>query len=307
MYHDQRALHRLHNANEYKKHHELKTPEGVELSFNIANKGQRFAALLLDQFLIVLIMIAIFFGVISLFALSFTLRIALLYFLFFMVRNFYYMVFEIMLNGLTPAKKLMKMRVVTIEGGNLQLSAVIIRNITREVEVMFPLMLLFMPADLRDSGMLGAITWIGYIWIGLVGTVIFINKENRRMGDLIAGTIVIDAPQKLSLYHIDNIVNEQQEKAPAHIFSQEHLQHYGEFELQKLEYILRNPKILNDAYKLNEIATSIRIKIFWNNTFESDLTFLQDFYKAQRQYLENHMLFGKRKSSKFDTMEVKNG
>lgn len=302
---NRKAGYSLYNASDFRKHHELTTPEGVELSFDIANKGQRFAALLLDQFFITLIMIFLNIGISSLFHLSYALRDAMMYLLFFFVRNFYFMGFELLFNGITPAKKIMKLRVVTIEGGNLQLSAVIIRNITREVEVMFPLVLIIAPFGLAQYGLLGAFAFIGYLWIGVVGLVIFINREHRRVGDLIAGTVVINAPQKLSLYQIDTIVHEEKEKAPAHIFSQEHLQHYGEFELQKLEYVLRNPDIMHNAYKLNEIATSIRIKIRWDNTFENDTTFLQDFYKAQRQYLENHMLFGKRKSSKFDSMQVK--
>lgn len=290
---------------EYKnnrKLHKLVTPEGVELPFTIANKGERLGALVLDQIFIYILMLITFFAISSLFTLSYSLRNVLLYLLFFLLRNFYFITFEIFMDGRTPGKKILKLRVINIEGGTLNLSALIIRNITREVEVMFPIALLFAPGEFAELGILGAAKYIGIIWIGIAGIIIFINKQHRRAGDLLAGTLVVNAPEKISINQIDTVVESGKENSLSHSFTQEQLQHYGEYELQKLEYILRNNEINSDSFKLREIADSIRKKINWSESYESDSLFLQDFYKAQRQYLENHMLFGKRRASKYEKM-----
>lgn len=290
--------------NQKKKVHILTTPEGVELPFTIAGKGERLGALIIDIIFIFIIQFILLIIIANMHDITFELRIALLIFLFFIIRNGYFTFFEILLKGMTPAKKMLGLRVINQEGGNLNLKAVIVRNVAREIEVFLPLSLFLTPlgrvAQELEASPLKAFS---FFWLLSVTLVIFINKRNRRAGDLIAGTLVVTNPPKISIHQITSVVEESVDGTIVHSFTDEHLKFYGEFELQKLEYVLRSDSISSNTYQLGEIADSIKNKIGWEEPIESELHFLQDFYKAQRKYLEHHMLFGKRRASKYDTLK----
>ena len=67
---------------------------------------------------------------------SFTLPILL--FLSFVVRNAYFLIFELKWGGVTPGKRMAGLRVIDRRGGPLLPSAVVARNLTRQAEI-FPM------------------------------------------------------------------------------------------------------------------------------------------------------------------------
>src|ERR1043165_7743126 len=78
----------------------------------------------------------------------------------------YPMVFEIFWKGQTPGKRLMGMRVIQEGGYSLTPQVVIVRNLVRVVD--------FLP---------------GAYFVGLI--VMMVNRRYKRVGDFVAGTIVI--------------------------------------------------------------------------------------------------------------------
>jgi uncharacterized RDD family membrane protein YckC len=156
--------------------HYIDTPEQVELHFNIAGIGSRFVAVLLDSLII-----------------GFTLLIELLllvwisnaapwvdralngadkWFIAFVIfANFaflwgYFSLFEAYWHGQTPGKRVMKLRVIKDAGRQITFFEALARNLLRYVD--------YMPA--------------GYL-VGLI--TMLCNKSNKRLGDFVAGTIVV--------------------------------------------------------------------------------------------------------------------
>ena len=168
----------------------LHTPEQVAISYTTAGLGYRFAALLIDT----TIQIIILFLLITSVATSSIMfggygsepHIALFIVVFALIFQGYFLILELLLKGKTPGKALMKIRVVRIDGRPADVSGIILRNIVRLVD--------FLPTMYA---------------IGVIS--MFINKDSRRLGDLVAGTIVIVERKQDSLNAIlaeqDTVVN----------------------------------------------------------------------------------------------------
>lgn len=105
------------------------TPEGVPIPVELADHSERFTAFALDWVIWTLLLLAIYlplllvagFGSFTLIAISIALFIG------FVVRNIYFVYFEIAWRGATPGKRIVGIRVVDRAGGPLLPSAVIAR------------------------------------------------------------------------------------------------------------------------------------------------------------------------------------
>lgn len=168
----------------------ISTPENVDLHLELAGLGNRILAALIDQiisgltilaFAIVLLLICLgidkmglptelkskVFVYIGMFAI----------FVIFVINTGYNILFEGLWQGQTPGKRLTHIRVVEANGQPVGWPSVFIRNLIR----------------LIDSGL---------AFIGLL--VMLIDKHERRLGDMAAGTIVIrERAQDLSLDKIN--------------------------------------------------------------------------------------------------------
>src|SRR4030095_16192685 len=69
----------------------------------------------------------------------------------FMVRNLYFVGFELAGRGGTPGNRCVGLRVIDGAGGPLQPSAIVARNLTREIETFLPLGVL-LTAGTSDTG-----------------------------------------------------------------------------------------------------------------------------------------------------------
>jgi len=278
----------------------LITPEGVDLRLKLATAGQRAGAFILDFLL--LIAILVIFTIIVVSAGLGTLGagsidgieiISVIWLLgFFLLRNFYFIAFEIGRRSATLGKRIMGLRVVARDGGRLTADAVIARNMMREIEIFLPLSFLS-----GGEGVDGLIALIGLVWAGLFLFFPLFNKDRLRAGDIIAGTWVVHAPRrKLAI----DLASENSEDATAFTFTDEQLDAYGEYELQTLENVLRS----GNAETEENVATTIRGKIGWDwSEAEDDHAFLGAYYAALSTRLERRMLFGNRRLDKFDTGE----
>jgi len=274
---------------------EIVTPEGVTLSVELAEHGERATAFMIDLFfwfcgsllLFLTFMVLVVRGWVSIFAVS------ILLFISFIIRNFYFIHFELAWRGMTPGKRIVGIRVIDRHGGPLLPSAIVARNFTREIEMFIPLGIL-----LSASGA-GPIPWerlMLAIWLLSFVALIFVNRDRMRAGDLIAGTIVIALPRQRLL---DDLV----ERQASFVFTDRQLRAYGAFELQVLEDLLRRPDGPGVPLILGEVCGKICRKIDWREPVaEADrLRFLRDFYTAQRAFLEREQLFGRRRADKHDT------
>ncbi len=287
------------------------TPEGVPLVVELADRGSRAAAFILDLVFIILIMVA------GLVVLLFTAEVLRIWALvigilgFFLLRIFYFPITELTGRGATWGKRILGLKVIDRHGGPLKPEAIVVRNLMREVEVFLPLTALAVPS-LTGFEALEQILMLG--WVGLFTLMPLFNRDGLRVGDLVAGTLVIAAPKAallpdLTLRARSSLPSTHAPAVPEspYRFTPAQLGHYGVYELQTLEAVLRRVEAGSLAGR-QEIARRIRAKIGWPDSDQAmpetrslDATaFLQAFYAAQRAHLERRMLFGHRRKDKHD-------
>lgn len=283
----------------------LVPPEGVPLSFELATLTDRMAALLLDLSLIfgsvILLLLFVFFVVFGLLfgggsswgGMS---SLAILLLCLFVIRQGYFLFFELVWQGTTPGKRYSSIQVVSRDGGSLTVAALISRNLLRDVEVFVPVGLLLSPQQITQLP--SWITLPTILWIGIMMAIPLLNRERLRVGDLLGGTMVIRVP-KADL-QADKARQTSGIKQSPIVFSAKQLAIYGEFELETLADILRKVD-QNQAHvdDLRTIAKTIAKKIAYTGSepLHDPLSFLRVFYAAQRAVLEKKLLFGQRKSS----------
>lgn len=303
----------------------LETPERVPLTFELAPLGSRLAAVTIDV-VIVFIAVAIVGAIASALASpssgelfgdievdDATLFVeSIVQLAVFFLWNFYFIFTELRWQGRTIGKRVCGLRVIARDGGPLSSGLVFARNLTRDIEMLLPLMALVYPQLLGlESGWALLVCWI---WLGILALMPLFNRHRARVGDLIAGTLVVSAPREALLADLVSTGGGAQggpsrAGAPGDDpwgFTTEQLDLYGIHELQILEDVLRRYPDEVDHDLLETIAAKIRAKLDWSPPPELAATgrdrdthaFLRAFYAAQRARLEHKMLFGKRQERK---------
>jgi uncharacterized RDD family membrane protein YckC len=159
----------------------LQTPESVELEFTLAGIGNRALALLLDYLLISLFLL-LFLGLwflsskqlfnyldalnVNYSALGNWL-IAIVVLIVFFVWVGYFAFFETLWQGQTPGKRIAKIRVIRDDGRPARLPQAILRSLLRPID---------------DTLSIG-------VWM------IILSQQEKRLGDWVAGTVVIQESQ----------------------------------------------------------------------------------------------------------------
>lgn len=159
---------------------EVRTPESIAFSYELAGLGSRLLALIIDQAIQGAVVIGIVVGVILAASriprhslrpvtsqqVGESLAIALVITVAFVVFFGYFILFEAIWNGQTPGKKLIGIRVVRDGGYPIDFGASLIRNLIRVGEQLF-----------------------FYYLASAISALI--SPENKRIGDIAAGTIVV--------------------------------------------------------------------------------------------------------------------
>ena len=268
------------------------TPEGVPVTVELADHGERLTAFTIDVCIWFLVTILVYLPLLF-FALSkdsALIALSIVLFIGFVVRNLYFIHFELAWRGATPGKRVVGLRVIDRRGGPLLPSAIVARNLTREVEAFIPLGILLSWSGTNPN-------WehlFVAIWLLFFAALPFVNRDRMRGGDLIGGTMVIAPPKR-------RLSGDLVERAAQYVFTEQQLGAYGAFELQVLEELLRRPKSLETSTLLTEVCDKIRHKIGWTAPLPSrDIEhFLREFYTAQRAFLEREQLFGKPRADKY--------
>tara|TARA_B100000678_G_scaffold101602_1_gene84792 strand:+ start:1158 stop:2066 length:909 start_codon:yes stop_codon:yes gene_type:complete len=277
---------------------EVTTPEGAVIHLRLADATERAVALLIDASIMLAVLIvglfAIYFGVSEGLASDWNLIGDVLFtFFFFILRGFYFTIFEMGRRAATPGKRLMRLRVVARDGRQLTANAIFARNVMRELEVFLPFQFLLMGTGGEPLSALMIVLVL--IWLSVFVFMPLFNKDKLRAGDIVAGTWVVRNPKLALAEDITSTVSE--EDAQAFQFSSAQIDTYGEHELQVLEDVLRS----SSPQVKEAVAERIRNRINWEKgPDETDKAFLDAFYKALRKRLETRMLFGRRKKDKFD-------
>jgi uncharacterized RDD family membrane protein YckC len=267
------------------------TPEGIPLRIELARAGDRAGAFLLDFLLqtVVTVAIVLLAGAAADFEGGWGLALAFL--VVFFVRSFYFIWFEIRWQGRTPGKRAVGARVMDAAGGPLRSEAVVVRNLMRELELWVPVTFLFAPHLVWPDAP-GWARLLFSVWAFVFLLMPLFNRSRLRVGDMVAGTMVVVAPRAVLLPDLGEGAPEE----AACAFTDEQLSVYGIYELQVLEDLLRR-RDPGRHEALRAVEAQIRRKIGFDGEVKTDW-FLRDFYQALRARLERKMLLGKRKKDK---------
>jgi uncharacterized RDD family membrane protein YckC len=267
------------------------TPEGVDLRIELSSAGARAGAFMLDLLMMMAVLVV---GTIVIGITAVASRSVLLGGLwligFFFLRNGWFTLFEMGGRGATPGKRIVGLRVVARDGSRLTGGAVIARNAMREIEFFLPVTFFF--ATIFESGTDKMISLVALLWSGIFLFFPLFNRDRLRVGDLLAGTWVVQGA-KVKLGH-DIVASLAQSTQPRRIFSDHALSLYGEFELQTLEEVLRG----GDSDALVTVAAAIRRKADLPDDHD-DYGFLSDYYAALCARLERQMMVGLRRADKY--------
>lgn len=149
------------------------TPENIAFEYRVAGPFRRLPAYLLDQALIIAIVAGLgFFLMLTVGQLSEGLAVFSLLVANFVLGWFYGGLFETFMNGQTPGKWLLGLRVLSSNGEPINGMQAVMRNILRSVDILF-------------APMFGLI-------LGLNGVIVMaLNRRYQRLGDIVCGTIVV--------------------------------------------------------------------------------------------------------------------
>jgi uncharacterized RDD family membrane protein YckC len=256
----------------------IETPERVELHYVLANIGNRFLAAALDHIFQVLLMLALLLLVGAVSNWNFDIGLgtwaaAVAVLVFFLIYWGYFVIFETLWNGQTPGKRIMKLRVVREDGRPIRFFEAFVRNLLR-------IAIDFMPLPSYAIG---------------VASIIF-SPRSKRIGDLVAGTVVVKerASEAPTLDDIIRLSEAEERKlartAPAPFKANTRL--LSDRELQAVE------TFLNRRYELNEpnramlaarIAQGVAGKLGIPNLQISPETVLEEIerqHRVQSRYLD---------------------
>jgi uncharacterized RDD family membrane protein YckC len=272
----------------------ITSPEGVELNVRIASRGERMTAFALDMIFMLLAITLIYSMGLMLFFTRLNLSVGMTFISFtaFVVRNMYFLHFELAWQGRTPGKKICGIRVIGGNGGELTPTALVARNLMREVEMFLPITFL-----LGLGGQSGWSALAGFAWTAGLAALPLFNRDCLRAGDMIAGTIVIKMPRRALL---TDLASRERPGEPGYTFTPEQLAVYGAFELQVLEELLRKKHTPDTDRVLSGVCLKICRKIGMKEDIppQNVRTFLNDFYSAERGALEQGQRFGYYKDDK---------
>jgi uncharacterized RDD family membrane protein YckC len=273
---------------------EFITPEGVDLRLRIADASERAGALILDLLVIVAMLIGLTIAACSAAVAggdSGREVIGIVWLLgFFALRNFYFTAFELSGRAATPGKRIMGLRVIARDGGRLTADSVFARNAMRELELFLPATLLLA----RGQGVDAWLVLLAVIWSGVFLLFPLFNGDRLRAGDIVAGTMVVKTPRRVLS---PDLAEDGVLKLSGGVFTRDQLDAYGVKELHVLEEVLRR----GDRRTMAAVARRIRAKIGWRDeSLETDADFLAAYYAGLRGRLEARLLFGRRKTDKFD-------
>ncbi len=171
--------------------------ENTDLSFSLAGLGSRILAYFLDSLIqsVAMFLLLLIFGISGLiiplpYEAGEYVAIALGLLVVFLFFWGYFIIFELAWNGQTPGKKALGIKVVLEDGRPVTFMASFLRNILRVAD--------FLPLSYA---------------VGIIS--IFVHAGEKRLGDMVAGTLVVKDPRMVPPASFPTLLGREQAAMPA--------------------------------------------------------------------------------------------
>lgn len=233
---------------------EVQTTQNVVIDYEPAGLGYRLLAFLIDWIIIIiwtLGWLGIFFGLLSLSLSDFFDSFDIFDFIFTLFFSipivFYDLLFETLNNGQTPGKMLFKIRVVNTDGTAPSFGSYLLRWLFRMVDISI------------TNGLLAVVT-------------ISVTNKGQRLGDMVAGTTVIDLKpgSKNRVLKVSDLNFREDYK----VTYTDVLDKLSDRDVQTILSIMDDPKMSGNDYFKKRLAN--RVKDITGYTYEGDdMSFLR--------------------------------
>lgn len=220
----------------------IETPERVELHYVLANVGNRFLAAAIDHLIqaVAMVIIVVAAGALSGWRLFDSMGVwtaALTVLAVFAIYWGYFVAFETLWSGQTPGKRIMRLRVVREDGRPVRFFEVFVRNLLRVAIDVQPL----------PSYAVGVVS-------------IIFSARSKRVGDFVAGTVVVkeratEAPSLSEIIKVSQIEQQRIERSSPPPFAAD-TRRLNEQELRAVKTFLKRRFELKEP---NRTALAARI------------------------------------------------
>ncbi|MBP6557094.1 MAG: RDD family protein [Flavobacterium sp.] len=241
----------------------INTTQNVVINFSAASVGERIGAYMLDFLVKAAYFIIIYYVFFSFFQIDRWLyqldnwsQMAV-YMIFFLPIAFYSLVQESLLEGQTLGKRLVKIKVVKIDGYQASFGDYLIRWLFRVIDISL------------GSGIIGLIAMV-------------VNNKTQRLGDMSAGTAVITLKHKATISStiLEEIGDEYQPKYPLVI-------KLSDNDARIIKETFHTAMKSSDFVVLNKLTTKIEQVTGIKNELGSTKEFIQIILKDYNYYTQN--------------------
>ncbi len=173
---------------------QIATAFNIDLEFEIAEFHKRLLAYFIDFFILLIYLYSMKFVLYDRFLLNWEGNKGLDILIISLPMLLYSFLAELWLNGQTIGKKIMAIRVISLEGGEPTMGQYLLRWITKFFEWPFLFgYIAFSNADVM------AYTFITGLFGIAVVIIISVSNKNQRLGDMAAGTVVVNTRSALTV------------------------------------------------------------------------------------------------------------
>jgi len=173
---------------------QISTAFNIDLEFEIAEFHKRLLAYIIDFGILIIFLLSMKYALYNELLLNWDENVGLDILIISLPMLLYSLLTELWMNGQTVGKKIMSIRVISLEGGEPTFGQFLLRWITKFFEWPF----LFGYIAFSATSLLAYTFITGLFGIAVV-IIISVSNKNQRLGDMAAGTVVVNTRSALTL------------------------------------------------------------------------------------------------------------
>ena len=173
---------------------QISTAFNIDLEFEIAPFHKRLLAYIIDFFILIVFLFSMKYVLYAGFSLELEDNMGLDILIISLPMLLYSLATELWMNGQTIGKKLMGIRVISLDGDEPTFGQFLLRWITKSFEWPF----LFGYVFFSVNALVGYIFITGFLGIAVI-IIITVTPKNQRLGDLAAGTVIVNTKTAMSI------------------------------------------------------------------------------------------------------------